>query len=293
MRKFKVLNGRWNLSDLEIRHFPKLLKELDGRRNCENWLKNLSINWCIFYKLWFRMEDQFFSVDALAYSGKTLFHFLVINEEGDYYIKGEKWYKFTHIQIDNPLHKLQKREYFLQKLLQSIGYNIPIDSYIVFINPNFNLYKAPVNKQLILPTQLNGYIRKLNQYTPDLTENHKMMIEELLSIQAKPPLSYLLPKYRFERIKKGFKCVKCSSFHLVQINVCTFGCKNCGHAEDVDSAILRNIVAFRLLFPEIKMTTSIIFDWSGGGVLKKVIRKVLLRNFKLVECGRSSYYIED
>jgi hypothetical protein len=291
LRVMQALKGRWELGENESWHFTKLVREMEGNKQCEEWLKNLSTNWAILNKLYIKTYNEILPIDALAYSGKKLYHYLVLNEEGDFYIDGDKWHTTTHIQIDNPLHMLQRRELLLQKSLQSIGYKIPIESYIVFINPHFNLYRVPVNQQLILPTQLNSYIKKLNQFTPNLTENHLLMINEILSLQTKPPFSNLVPQYRYKDIKKRILCCNCGSFQLIQINVCTFGCKDCGHSVGVEQAILKGISDFRILFPDIKLTTSIIFEWCGQVVSKKVIRKILTRNFKLVECGRSSYYI--
>jgi len=54
---------------------------------------------------------------------------------------------------------------------------------------------------------------------------------------------------------------------------------------------MRSITEFKLLFPGEKITTSTIYDWCGGVVSQKSIRRVLQENFKPVGSRKSTYYI--
>jgi hypothetical protein len=96
----------------------------------------------------------------LIFTGEKIYLFNVKNHEGDYYIKDGKWYSPNNIEVIDPLNQLIRSESLLKKLLQELGYNIPIASYLLFINPEFHLYGAPKNQPIIYPTQLNRFSKK-------------------------------------------------------------------------------------------------------------------------------------
>lgn len=67
-------------------------------------------------------------------------------------------------------------------------------------------------------------------------------------------------------------------------------CKDCESEEEVDSAILRCVEEIRLLFPDKKITTNCVFEWCRGAVSKKVIRRILKRNFKALGEKKDRYF---
>ncbi|MCM3764865.1 hypothetical protein [Neobacillus niacini] len=52
-------------------------------------------------------------------------------------------------------------------------------------------------------------------------------------------------------------------------------CADCGAEEAVDAAVLRSVRELIMLFPEIKITTSLLHEWCGGMVSRKTIRRIL------------------
>jgi hypothetical protein len=70
-------------------------------------------------------------------------------------------------------------------------------------------------------------------------------------------------------------------------------CQKCGQIEDVDDAVMRNVKQFQLLFPERRITTNGIHEWCGEIVSKKTIRRILSKNFKLMNQSKLSYFIDN
>jgi hypothetical protein len=70
----------------------------------------------------------------------------------------------------------------LRQLLLNLGFNPQIDASVVFINPNFTLYQAPLNKPFIFPTQLDQYWDKLNTKPSKLNRKHKKLADQLISL---------------------------------------------------------------------------------------------------------------
>lgn len=68
-------------------------------------------------------------------------------------------------------------------------------------------------------------------------------------------------------------------------------CSSCDFVEDVDSAVLRSVEEFRMLFPDEKLTTNQIHEWCNKPVSKKTIPRILQTKYKLVGHGKSAGYV--
>jgi hypothetical protein len=140
-------------------------------------------------------------------------------------------------------------------LILSLGYNLPIESLIVFINPEFTLHQSPLNYPFLFPTQLNRYINKFESITSKLTINHSNLAVNKYSN---------LPTYRRDQLRKGITCAKCNSFSVTDVGKnCV--CEECGHTEALSLAVMR-------------------ID------SKKQIRRILDKNFNMVGVRQWAYY---
>ena len=54
--------------------------------------------------------------------------------------------------------------------------------------------------------------------------------------------------------------------------------------------ILRNVGEIRLLFPEMKITTNLVYDWCVVIELKRTIKRILVRNYKKIGVRQWTYY---
>ncbi len=96
----------------------------------------------------FKQNNTTFQIDSLIITSGTIYFFEIKNYESDYYYESDRFYKNPKTEITNPLHQLSRSELLLRQLIQSIGFNIPVSASVVFINPEFTLYQAPLNKPL-------------------------------------------------------------------------------------------------------------------------------------------------
>jgi len=80
-----------------------------------------------------------------------------------------------------------------------------VEASVIFINPEFTLYLAPMNLLITLPTQVNRFINDLNKTPSMLNDGHKKLAQKLISLhQTKNPFT-ILPKYIYEQQpKKAF-----------------------------------------------------------------------------------------
>ncbi|MCF6409787.1 nuclease-related domain-containing protein [Pseudalkalibacillus salsuginis] len=236
-------------------------------------------------------HNTLFQIDSLMISTKSIYLFEVKNYCGDFYVDGERWYSIAGNEIKNPLLQVQRNESLLRRLLQDLGCNIPVEAYLIFVNPEFHLYQAPLNQNIIFPTQLNRFLENTKKKTSRLQGNHKKIAEQLLSLHLTETPNFRLPDYRYEQLKKGIYCPSCFGFYQQNTRLYFF-CAKCGEKEDYETAVLRSVQEFKLLFPDDKITTNQIHEWCKITKEKKSTRKILYKNYKQVGHGKSSYYVK-
>ncbi|WP_308301805.1 nuclease-related domain-containing protein [Neobacillus cucumis] len=223
----------------------------------------------------------------------NFYFFEVKNYEGDYCYREERFETIFGKIIKNPLEQIKRSHSLLQQLFQNHGYNLSIEACVVFVNPEFFLYQAPMNKPIFYLPQLIQLMKKLNNEPSKLTHRHKKIADKLISLhQVHPPYSYSkIPSYKYTQLRKGITCFDCHSFSC---SVCNgkVVCSDCGHVESVESAVLRCVEEIRLLFADRKITTNGVFEWCGMMISKKQINRTLIKNLSRNGHGKYSYYVD-
>ncbi|HLS09369.1 nuclease-related domain-containing protein [Lentibacillus sp.] len=138
--------------------------------------------------------------------------FEVKNHEGDYYYEADKVFKLPQYEIVNPLHQLGRSESLLRQLLLKDKVNLPIEAFVIFINPEFTLYQAPLDKSIIFPTQIKKYLSQLNSTLSTLNEKHKQLADRLCALHIEESPYQQLPSYTYGELRKGIICMACDSF---------------------------------------------------------------------------------
>ncbi len=211
------------------------------------------------------------------------------NFEAEYIYKNDNFYKYPDYKITNPFHQLDRAETLLQQFVNRNSINIPIQASVVFVNPEFTLYNAPLDKRFILPTQINSLLRKLNSKHSDITNRTRAIVDKLLSShQEEYPYSNL-PSYSYNQLKKGISCQNCKSFSI-RVSGYYCYCINCGRNEKIADAVLRTTEEFILLFPNEKITTSIVNDWCASLLTQQRIQRILMTRYNFISNKRWSYF---
>ncbi|MEH7331462.1 nuclease-related domain-containing protein [Neobacillus drentensis] len=291
LKILRILNTRMELTADEKKHYFNLKKGYEGEVQFDLLTEQLQNECYILNDLLLKAGNTSFQNDTVMLFQETLHLFVVKNYEYDLIFKTNRLESFSGKEYQNPLDQLNKNTLLLRQLLQNMGYNIPIKGYVVFINPEFTLYQSPPNEPIIHPTQLKKFMKKLNSQPSKLSNKHKMLAEKLVSLhQVESPYT-VLPAYSFEKMRKGLTCGICNSFKVsISVSGGKMACHDCGSEEEVETAILRFVEEIKLLFPVKRITTNCVFEWCGGGVSKKVIRRILKRNFKALGEKKDRYF---
>lgn len=286
----RFLNLRMNLEESYYKRFRNLVKGFEGEVVFDSFTEKLQCqSYILLNDLLLETKNGKFQLDTVMISQDPIYLFEVKNYEGDYYFEGDRFYALPKKEITNPLHQLQRSESLLRQLLQNLGYRIPIEAYVIFINPQFTCYKAPLNEPIIYPNQLSRFMNNIDRSPSILNNMHKKLADQLVSMhQIELPYNKL-PPYGYDKLKKGNICERCHSLKTIVVDN-KLMCKDCGCHESIEHAVLRVVQEIKLLFPDIRITTKGIFDWCQGDVSKKSIRRILLGNLRITGKTKGSFF---
>ncbi len=292
LQVLSYLEPRMNLSNSERNKRQNLYKGFDGEQAVYNRLiQQLPPSYHILTDLLLSHNTSEFQIDLLLIGENTIFPLEVKNYEGDFIIQNDNWYAVpSQNEIRNPLHQLKRMEILLRKLLKKGNFNFSIKPYILFIHPEFQLYQALPDFPFVFPTQINRFIRSFTSSPFQSNSHHNRLVTFFENQRLSRSAHERLPKYAYEKLKKGVVCQECSHF-LEVLNKKYLVCHNCQSTEPLEIAIKRNIVEFITLFPNEKITTNVIHDWCNGIHSKRVIRRLLKLFLQPVGVNNHRYYV--
>ncbi len=290
LRILRILNKRMELPEDSKQYLTSLNKGYEGEVMFDSLTKDLQCENYILNDLLLKVNNTMFQIDSLLITQHTLFPFDVKNFEGDYFCDSDKLFTKSKYEVTNPVPQLKRCETLFRQFLQTQRISFPIDSKVVYINPEFTLYQAPMNDPIILPTQVKKHLKKFDTIPSKLNDKHKRLADTLLAHHIEEFTYSQLPPYHYEEIRKGLTCEVCDSFEIfVDGRRCV--CGKCGHVEKDELALLRNIEEYILLFPDRKITTIEMYNWCNGSLSMKRIHTILLKNFKAIGSHQWTYYV--
>lgn len=175
LKLLKYLQPRMNLSTTQQRNYQNLHKGYEGEHKLQNLLKKyLSTSYIVVNDLLLKENNSEFQIDTLLIRNDKIFLLEVKNFEGDFYIQQDNFFAVSsNNEIRNPLHQLKRTEILFTSFLKHTNFNFTIESFLIFINPNFHLYQAPLNPPIIYPTQINRFLKNLNANPFNQTNQQK------------------------------------------------------------------------------------------------------------------------
>lgn len=195
-------------------------------------------------------------------------------------------------EINSPILQLQRSQSSLRRLLKQIGNETLIEAYLIFINPEFHLFNAPLNQPIIYPTQLKRFLNQLVAKRHHIKDRQIKTAEKLLSLHVFDNPYNRMPLYHYENLEKGILCGSCGCYNTQISERLFIVCNKCGKKERIESALLRCLEEFILLFPNEKLTTKKVLDWCKVINSEKQVRRVLVENFEHIGWGKSSHFVK-
>jgi hypothetical protein len=292
LKIYRSLNVRTELDEKEFGAYLYAEKGFEGEQKFDKVAEPLSGKMVFLNDLLLEHKTTHFQLDSVGVNAGKIHLFEVKNLEGDYLLEDEKWKSCSSgNEIKSPMLQLNRAESMLRQLLEAQGIHAPIVPYLVFVNPEFHLYNPPKDFPIVYPTQLNRFVNKLYKQTYHAKKSDIRLAEKLLSLNLEESPYSRVPEYGYEELRKGIICLGCGGFYTKLIKSSVY-CSKCGGKEDCKEAVLRNIEELSLLFPGIKITTNLVYDWCSIVKDKRTIQRFLSDSFRVIGNTKSTYYVE-
>ena len=178
----RILNRRMGLTAEEHQKYLNLEKGFKGEVQFDLLTEKLQSECLILNDLLLKVDNTKFQIDTTIIFQETIYPFEIKNYEGDFIFKPESLKKISGKEYRNPLDQLKRINFLLRQLLKNLGYNIPIEGFVVFINPEFTMYQAPLNEPIVYHSQLIRFLKKLDMLPSKLTNRHKNIADKLVSL---------------------------------------------------------------------------------------------------------------
>lgn len=288
---YEALRGRKYFSSEEDAAFRRLRSGYEGEINFSYLIKKyLTQPYERIFDLNLKVNGSEGQFDCILISSKEVYHFEIKNFAGNYKTEGERWYNcFTDKELRNPLHQLSRGNIILNECLLRNKINLKVKSFIVFINQNFHLYKAPADNRIIYPAQINKFLNLL-QTTPYIQTPKAQSIKKILTDSHLFTSAYeQIPVYHYHELKKGVFCNQCK-FQVNYANRKKVKCKHCNNIATFQALLTDNIRDFNVLFPNEPIQVQSMDCWFDSTVSRSSIKRTLKNNFNLIKKGRYSHY---
>ncbi|MEO2078615.1 MAG: nuclease-related domain-containing protein [Bacillus sp. (in: firmicutes)] len=286
----RYLNIRMELTEDEKFYYSNLEKGFEGEKKFDQMAESLKEERFIINSLLLKVNNSHFQIDKLIISQGGIHLLDVKNFQNEFYMKDGKLIAVkTDREWKNPFDQLKRASLLFRQLLQNLKQNYLVESLVIFINPEFTLYQAPMDLPAIFPTQVNGFLKNMNSTPSRLNDRHKKLAQQILSLhQTKNPYA-ILPNYTYEQQQKGMYCGFCYSFKLSK-SYDELVCGKCGGHEKIELAILRHVKEFQLLFPDRKVTTQSIYEWCNGELSRRTFGRVMKKHLTVVGSTSDTFY---
>ncbi|MHC0038270.1 nuclease-related domain-containing protein [Pseudoneobacillus sp. C159] len=290
LKLLRVLNSRMELPEDTKRYYYNLEKGFQGELQFDRLTEKLRSNCYVLNDLLLKYNNSEFQLDTVIIYQETIYALDVKNHEGDYCFESEKLVKIGRKEVQNPLNQLNRAKSLFRQLLDSLGCKLNVEAYVIFINLEFTLYQLPPDFPFIMPTQITSFLKKLDAKPSVLNSSHKKLAEKLLSLHIiEPPPYSRYPIYDLGMIKPGMSCKNCYSLSTT-VEKSKFICKVCDFEEPIEAAVVRNVEELRLLFPERKITTNLVYEWCKIIECKKRISRILMKNYRRLGSRNTTYF---
>ncbi|PTQ83812.1 nuclease-like protein [Trichococcus patagoniensis] len=287
LRIYEILHKRMHLGNRDYNYYINFDKGFEGECGLDEQTEQLGPDWLVLNDLQLEFRLAPFQIDTLLISSDVIVLLETKNYEGVHQWGERKLTKQSGLALENPSMQVKKTQTRLEFLLATLGCQMKVEAFVIFINPEFTLLGAPKDEGYILPSQIPGFLRNLRKKLTKLTVEQEKLASALVNLHD-PNYPCKIPEYHYDQLRKGIPCPNCGMLEG------TFKghhqtCLNCGQRMNVKRCIKASIEEFRILFPEEKMTTSRMMEWCGSGDKDRVYR-VLKEEYTATGKNSGRYY---
>lgn len=276
----------------------QLIRESSGYEGecvlSQYFVENLNVEYIALYDLHLEENQKEFQIDCLLILQDEIYVIEVKHFRGEYEIVRNDWRNVHNgFLIETPLVQLNRAKRLFENLLKKMQVNLKVNEVLILTNEEFILFKSDHSKNVIMRQQLRRFVNQLNSRHSHLSDWHVNVSEKLFSRHIIESKYQQKLEFDFELMKKGMRCDECDGWlgTTRKYSRKNLYCLSCESKVDLETAVLKCINEYQLLFPKRKITVNTIFEWSGECVSCHMIRKVLNKYYIPVGTTKGKYYL--
>lgn len=285
------LDRRQALNKEDRDYLEQLRKGFEGEKIFDKKLEELNNSFLILQDLQLEVNRQTFQIDTLVLSESEIVVYEVKNYKGEYLYTDKELIHYPRQNVIlNPLTQLNRTVTLLKILLQKLKVKSEVSGKVVFVHPSFVLYNSPPSTEILLPQQIDKHIRRMNKQLLSIHPTSNKLADKLLEMHKVDERFIKVPAYSFHEMEKQINCLECRS-KLDKQSLRKSVCSKCDFSARNEWLIQNEVEVFVLLFPEKKVTTKHIYDWSGRFFSAQSIYKVLNRKYVQAGSKKGNFYL--
>jgi hypothetical protein len=227
-------------------------------------------------------------IDTLVICPDKLLVYETKNHKGDHLWGPLTFRKPSGATMENPSLQLNRTMARLGVLLAELKIEMPIEGFVVFINPEFNLLSNRKIEEYLLPGQIPRHFQNF-RVKGEIRPEQQRLADALIRMHNPRHFSEELPEIDYGKLRKELFCLDCGS--AVRLDgVKSVYCPVCKKRRRTTKTILHNVEEFRLLFPDAKVTTPRMAEWCGMDNKDRIYR-VLCKNYTAVGKCHGRHYV--
>lgn len=277
------------LSFQDKKRYENQVKGFNGEQQFDHFINYSQQQGFVVNDLFLSSKETNYQFDSILILNKQVNIYEVKNYTGAYRYEDGTLFSKTGYSLQDPISQVNRKKSYLHNRLLTEGYSHNINAYVVFINPDFYIYKLPPTDSILFSGQLERHFNEVTRSTQSVGAHDKNLAQSLINQHNENYRPNNLPSYHFKELKKGILCGNCFSFDSTDTRQ-TRICASCGYKEKITDAIYRSVLEFQVLFPEIPITVSTIYEWCEGVYTIARIRRLLNKKMTKHSNGPMTYY---
>lgn len=214
--------------------------------------------------------NQVCQLDTVLVSADRIYVLDVKNWGGRYTVGKEGFEGITN----DPLYQLRRASGLFNRMLVRERIGLPVESRLVFVNPQMTLYGLTAEMPIVLPQQIPDFLKEIEQTAGVLTEWEIRIAQRIAGCHSDENPYRLQVDYTWDEVGKGILCADCRQL-MVERSHKYLVCDRCGIVEGKGVAMLRTKTELDILFPGCVPEMDRLYRFCGGMVSKRGIFKAL------------------
>lgn len=284
------MEKRKGLTTSEQRELKQMQAGFNGEEYFGKYMRNfIPKDWILLQDLRLKTINGEIQIDAILITNLGLTLFEVKNYSADYHYNDGRWKVNGKVKYHNDFLQLDRTVGLLRFHMQQHGINIPVDSFVVYINEEDSVEIDDPTLPFIKHAKLGRFVKNtLKDCQQAPTQTYHRETEWLISQHQVDERRLSLTDDRFATIQKGVHCVACNSFDIAGDRYHIY-CNSCQFSESKEKAIIRTICDYGILFPFRNLSVPDLMTFLSPNTNYNTLFLILKRHFH--RKSNSNHYI--